>query len=608
MPLQACLGPGLLLLVGVVMMLWTWGTWPDVLIDFGAQLYYAWRLTAGQVLYTDFMHLKGPLSPYLNALTFRCFGVSFLTLVLFNVFLLTLLVGMLYRLLVVVGDRFSATIAGMVFLTLFAFGQFVGIGNYNFVCPYSHEVTHGLILGVAGVCGLAQYHRRPHAGWILAIGGAVGGCFLTDAQVFISAALALVLGLVMTLWKLKTDPLHRVQSWTLFAVGAIFPPLVAWGLLSLQMSPQRAGVGVLGSWPWILGGRASSSPFYASGIGMQHFQANLVIMLQWLSRYLVLFLPVVGLSLSVNRRTQPTSRWLLTGSVAVLVAALVVGQRMNWLDAARPFPLFLLLLFVSNVVWCVRARANHAEMKLAILRLTLVTFALLLLTKILLFTRIYHYGFALAMPATLIVTLVLVSWIPRWIDQRRGDGALFRAVALVVIGVAVTAHLQVIHWHLRQKIVPVGRGADAFLADGRGVFVNRALAEIRRRLRPDQTLAVLPEGVMLNYLTRRVNPTPYVNLVPLAFLLFGEENIVASFQHHPPDLIALVHKDTSEEGVRFFGRDYGQGLSAWIQAHYHEVALIGAKPLQDERFGILLLQKDSSATLDDRESAQVDLN
>ena len=38
----------------------------------------------------------------------------------------------------------SRTLACAVFLSGFAFSHLKIIGNYNFVCPYSHELTHGI--------------------------------------------------------------------------------------------------------------------------------------------------------------------------------------------------------------------------------------------------------------------------------------------------------------------------------------------------------------------------------------------------------------------------------------------------------------------------------
>jgi uncharacterized membrane protein len=87
------------------MLWWSWGTWPDPLIDFGRELYVPWQLTAGKVLYRDIAHLNGPLSPYLNALWFKLLGVSLRSLVVGNIAIWVLLVWMLYRILVEIGSR-----------------------------------------------------------------------------------------------------------------------------------------------------------------------------------------------------------------------------------------------------------------------------------------------------------------------------------------------------------------------------------------------------------------------------------------------------------------------------------------------------------------------
>ena len=48
----------------------------------------------------------------------------------------------------------------------------------------------------------------------------------------------------------------------------------------------------------------------------------------------------------------------------------------------------------------------------------------------------------------------------------------------------------------------------------------------------------------------------------------------------------------TEQGVRFFGRDYGCDLKAWIDDHYQPVQLLGAMPLQGAHAGALLLRRN----------------
>jgi len=68
----------------VYMLALSWRRWPDPVIDAGHQLYTAWRLSEGALLYRDVGCLYGPLSSYLNALLFRLFGPGMMVLVWAN--------------------------------------------------------------------------------------------------------------------------------------------------------------------------------------------------------------------------------------------------------------------------------------------------------------------------------------------------------------------------------------------------------------------------------------------------------------------------------------------------------------------------------------------
>src|SRR5207244_13175095 len=104
----AGLGPALIAGAATAMASWTREKWADPLIDFGRELYVPWQLSQGRVLYADVAYLNGPLSPYLNALWFRLFGVGIRTLVICNVALVAAIVVLLYRLVEEVSDGLTA--------------------------------------------------------------------------------------------------------------------------------------------------------------------------------------------------------------------------------------------------------------------------------------------------------------------------------------------------------------------------------------------------------------------------------------------------------------------------------------------------------------------
>jgi hypothetical protein len=596
--LSAC---GLFLILGTAggMAYWTWGTWPDVLVDFGRELYIPWQLTTGKVLYQNIYIFHGPFSQSLNAVWFELFGVSLRTLVLGNLALLTLLVLLLFYIFQQVCARWTAAVACLTFVLLFAFAQYIPTGNYNYVCPYAHEMTHGLMFSLAS---LAAVWRYPRGGlvWIALAGGMLGAAVLTKAEVALPGLVASTLALGLTLVSTRLAWQQRAIVSGVFVGAIALAPVVAVLCLSASMPVQQAIDGAFRTWTVLASTDPASQKYFQVGMGTDNIGRSVGLLAQALWPYLALFggACVVGLLL---RRAE---KWASVVGVFTFVSvALVLWQSRSspaWTEAARPLPLLLIL---SAVVLSVQhvSRWRYAQpADDTVKRLSLVVFALLLLGKMLLNARIYHYGFVLAMPATLLLVAILLDWLPSVIRYFGGTGTVMQGAALASLGVAVVAYLSIQAQWIQAKTEIVGSGNDAFRVDRRdprGRLVNEALREIERLGGDNKTLAVLPEGVMLNYLSRRTNPGRYIFFTPFDVNLYGEDWIRATFEARPPYLIAIVHKDTSEYGYRYFGRDYAQKLKAWIDQNYELVRLLGAPPLQEQgRFGILLLRHKSASS------------
>ena len=93
---------GVLTLLQIALIWWSWGRWLDPLIDFGRELYLPWQITDGRVLYRDLASFNGPLSPYVNALWFAIGGTSLRTLVIANACLTVALSWLLFGLFLVI--------------------------------------------------------------------------------------------------------------------------------------------------------------------------------------------------------------------------------------------------------------------------------------------------------------------------------------------------------------------------------------------------------------------------------------------------------------------------------------------------------------------------
>jgi hypothetical protein len=386
-----------------------------------------------------------------------------------------------------------------------------------------------------------------------------------------------------------------------FAAGVVLPVVACVALLATRMPFALALRGAAGNWIH-LRGDILDYQFYRAGMGLDDPSGNLI-------RALTVFaamVAVVALAVAAAFATRRLQRWRLPVAVlagtAFAAALLAAGRDIAWIQVGRPLPLTTALALVWLVSRVVAAR--HAPASADLVTPTMwAAFALLLLGKVVLDVRISHYGFVLALPATLLLIATLVHSIPAALDARGANGAMARAILVAPI---VAATVYFVAWSNRtyvHKNTVVGHGSDAFLETDEDISmrahdVNLAAERLHAMMPPGATLMAIPDGLMLNYWLRSPNPTRHIYFVPwsLAFAN-GEAAVLAEIQQHPPDFIAIVHRKAEEYGFTFFGADerFGASIMRWVRANYRRVQLIGLEPLTGRGFGILLMSYEPPA-------------
>jgi hypothetical protein len=278
----------------------------------------------------------------------------------------------------------------------------------------------------------------------------------------------------------------------------------------------------------------------------------------------------------------------------VLAAPLFVWAfSFQWLRCGSSLPLWCVTILA--VLWWQRAKLP--DLQSFSFPFLWTVFALVLMAKLGWFARIWHYGFALAMPASVSCIYFLLWLLPRVLQDRFSVPAKYlRAAFVTVLFIAFALLFTDSQKIYAQKREPVGQGGDTIIAFGPGAepgdAVNLALQWMTENAPANATLSVLPCGVTLNYLSRRINPTPCLFWDPNVLTLFGQENLTASFRNHAPDYIMLVDQDHTEFGVGYFGSypGYGVELMQWIKQNYQPVALLGGEPSTNGQFGIKILR------------------
>ncbi|OGP70971.1 MAG: hypothetical protein A2Z73_00460 [Deltaproteobacteria bacterium RBG_13_60_28] len=588
-------GPVCIALIFCALTVWTWRKWPDLLVDFGRELYVPWRIVGGDTLYKDIAYLNGPLSPYLNALCFKLFGVSLTTLILTNLLFLAIFTGLLFILLKGMAGQWTAVMGSLVFLTVFGFAQLKLIGNYNYISPYSHELTHGLLLSASIIYLLLAYLRRRQPAFLLLAGLMYGAVFLGKGEVFLAVTLAAVSGFWLIFLGSKGEP-NQQFGILLFALGSMAMPLCFLIFLAVQMPLAEALRGIGGIWLNLMHTQVANLQFYRKIMGIDHPLENILRIIKEFSQVAFLAGMLVAVDLAWKGIRKPFN--LLAAAVGGLIFLLWIREQpMPWLLKERALTL-VALGGVATAMWLIVQRRHDPPQILRLAPLLLWSaLALGLLGKMILNPRVSHYGFALAMPAVLLLVVILCWLIPYILGNIKPLGRIYQVTLSILIIFDVVFFLNISHYCYSRKNMEIGKGGDRFITYGRefdpkGYQVEQLLQKIQEDIPAASHIAVLPEGVMVNYLTRRRSSLRFITFMPPELIIYGEGAILGAFKKQPPDFVVLMDKDTAEYGTDFFGASaaYGKKIMDWINNNYAPIWLAPADFSRDDNCGMKILR------------------
>lgn len=588
----------LIYILMVALAVWSWRKGANVVADFGRELYTPWQLASGKVLYRDVASIFGPLSQYLNALVFRIAGVSVTSLLVANLIWISVTTALIYDFFRRSTDTLAATLAAALFLCPFAFGHLDLFGNFNYLTPYAHEATHGTFLSVATIWTLTRFVSSGRL-WLAGLSGFfLGLTFLTKPEISLAALVATVFCWVLatriTAFRGTGKQKTLFVGGVYFTVAALLPPVAFLTYFAANLSMSDAASHTLGAWTSVTGIVIASSSYYLETSGLDRPVLNVLLMLL----YAIAILVFIALVAAVDRWSSRSGRGAAVagGAIAMMLVLFVASRMMIVFQFARGYPVLLLMVCL---ILGFSTLARRDDPTFAVRRLHLFVwsvFALMMLGKILLFVRLHHYGFYLAMPATLLLIALGVHELPAWLQRSWRGGTVMR---WSMAAVAVTLMASTFLWSniaYALKTHQVGDGQDMLLTwdpsfVGWGATVNDARQMIDELVPQEATVVVLPEGVSLNYWTRRPSSVPYVSLMPPELSIFGEVQVLDVLRRQRPDFVVLLHKNMREYGVPQFGDspEYGGRIMGWIREHYIPVSSVGGYSPGGRGFRIELL-------------------
>jgi hypothetical protein len=331
-------------------------------------------------------------------------------------------------------------------------------------------------------------------------------------------------------------------------------------------------------------------------------------MVKNLFEILMTLLFMVGIFIFIRKIKALPVKLLLSLSLVVTLFLFLphLIHDISWMKKLRFLPM---VIFFSIIYFGHRVFREKEEIpsEQCFSFFILSVFSFLLLGKIILKTQILHYGFGLAMPATMMVVSFLLFHLPLCLKNKYQKILPFRVMSIALLGIFILAHIDISRYaySLKNQAIISAKGTIITWNPrvfSQGKIIETAIQEINKLMKPQDRFMVFPEGVMLNYLTERKNPSSYINFMPTELIVFKEEKILADIQKTPPDYILIAEKITDEYGYHYFGKDYGQKIYSWLMRNYFPITTIGAPPLTGEGFGIQILKHRGTERNDDQRS------
>jgi hypothetical protein len=574
----------------------SWRKWPDPIADAGTQWFVFWRLAHGAALYHDVIWNYGPLSAWFNGELFKRFGPGMMVLVTANLAFYTALVALAYLAFRKAWGRLGAFAALAVFIMVFSFSRLNSIGNYNYATPYANEATHGMLLLLLTVLATVWWCHGP-SGWAAFFLGLCGGLAVVLKPEFMLAAGLLSVTAFIVRWIQR----QRVGAVEFFlACGGWLLPMLAFMMrFAINESFKEAFIDANQAWWQVLVDRQRFSPIQQSFLGFDSPWAHALTEAKTTGRVLLCLGAIWTAGWLANRPWRPVVRGALIVGVGALVycyfgpdLGVASGRAGGWLHVGGCFPAMMALVFLVTLMQAAgQVQQTGRVEQHTMMALALVLAAGAMLARMPLNARIDHLGFYQAALAGMVTAAFMVVEIPRWTGMGSAGRVLASAGSMASLAVGCVAIAQMSCTAHADQTVALGEGRDLFYCDAPDINATGSLVkwtlDYLKTVPPRATVCVLPEGAMINYLSRRLNPVSAAR---------NEQEAVDGLRRTPPDYVIFAPRDLAELGQTNYGHPGAPGyllLQCLRTNNYVVAAGQGGDPLSATGpKGVLILRHE----------------
>lgn len=533
----------------------------SIIIDFGREASIPEEILNGKILYKDIFNIFGPLSYQINALFYAIFGINLKTLYFAGFLNASLIIAMLYYL----SRLFTSKGISWIICLFIISSCFFNPNVFNYIASYSYAITYAFSSFLCSVLFLILYLKRSKDAFLSFSWFFIGISFITKYEYFPY----LLFLLLITLIKKPSDKKYFIINLASFLII----PFISFSVLFLQ------GLNIHEFLQQIkLIKNFSLSPslnyFYSNNAGLYpqrlfwsadfYVFKNEFIYSGGLLTFLYLFF--------IMERQKYLQKFLC------LILILFCGYKYFYFLVFSPFifcwlPLSTLILFIILTI-----KYKHIIFKNILednigIYLIFVLIALLASLKSFFFLNFLSYG-VFALPLLVMVNSIFITeYLPKWFNFL-DKSVLEKSFIIIALGASIS-YLGKLHYNFMN---------DFALNTNKGVIYGKKnivtpthelIDYINKNLKPNDSILVIPEGIMINFLTSHPTKTIYYSTMTPYIETFGEDKIVNDIKKERPEYIVINNRISPEYNHKYICTDYGFQICKYVKTSYSKVTSFG---------------------------------
>ena len=545
----------------VLCLIFGWGHFGDILIDCGREAYIPLSITKGSVLYKDIFCIYGPFAYLFNAFFIKIFGAKLSVYYVIGAVLSAFFTLAIYF----ISREFLSKLLSTLFTTLILFSVVFSTSIFNFIFPYSYSMLFAVVFSIWILYFLIRFIHTKEISWILysmLLWGAI--CV---SKVELTACIVPILTLFFIYSKNKISTLPKLLGCALFVPFLVYLVLFTQGVNFSDFAKNSYFLSKMLS--------GDSLRIFYSNYGILFFNTS-IFKYYFLNTFFFVFVSAIYFSVSffaIKIKEKIKRNSTLTFAFLFYFLILLFGDiPLQGIFALLPY--FISIVFI---IYCYKfLKSGEYNNPNFVSLLTLLLFSIFCALKNYHILLLAFYGSFSAPLLILSLVICLKNYFEtNLLFHSRAQYELILSLFLLalillyansfVFGVIAESYHVKTKFGVQKVVKNIGQPFDD------------TINFLQNEMQQGDTLFVMPEGIMLNFLLGKKWDFYQTSFIPLDFDTFSEDNIINEVKINEPDYLVINTRNTKEYGYGVICNNYGQKTCQSILKNYNLEAAFGEK-------------------------------